>query len=82
MAPRRATISIAIDAPSEQLLGNALGLDDEADVETFFAFVIACYDQGDAAPDCARRWEETCPRPVKRPLRRKQRSPESTLTRR
>jgi hypothetical protein len=46
----------------EQLLGNALGLDDEADVETFFAFVIACYDQGDAAPDCARRWEETRPR--------------------
>jgi hypothetical protein len=43
----------------EQLLRNALALDDEADVETFFAFVIACYDQGAAAPDCARRWDET-----------------------
>jgi hypothetical protein len=46
----------------EHLLGDALALDDEADVETFFAFVIACYDRGDAPPGCARRWEETRPR--------------------
>ncbi len=40
----------------ELLVGDALPLDDEADIETFFAFVIACYDRGDGAPECARRW--------------------------
>jgi hypothetical protein len=43
----------------EQLLRDALTLDDDADVEAFFAFVIASHDRGDAAADCARRWQET-----------------------
>ena len=45
----------------ELLVGDALALYVEADLETFFAFVIACYDRGDAAPECARRWAETRP---------------------
>jgi hypothetical protein len=45
----------------ELLIGDALALYVEADIETFFAFVIACYDRGDAAPECARRWAETRP---------------------
>jgi hypothetical protein len=40
----------------ERLLGDDLVLDDEADVEAFFEFVIACYDAGETPSDCARRW--------------------------
>jgi hypothetical protein len=43
----------------ELLVGDALALYDEADLEMFFAFVIACYERGDAAPECARRWSAT-----------------------
>jgi hypothetical protein len=71
-APRTVTRTVTHDLPAEddldryrcaveQLVGDALALYDEADLEMFFAFVIACYDRGNAAPECARRWAETRP---------------------
>ena len=46
----------------QQVLGD-VPLDDETDVEAFFAFVIACYERRDPVMECAHRWAQTRARP-------------------